>query len=293
MLRRPYREIDVFTADAYRGNALAVVADAVGLDTERMQQFARWTNLSETSFLLPATDPQADYQVRIFTPFSELPFAGHPTLGSCHAWLAQGGAPRDPDEIVQQCPAGRVRLRRSGPRLAFCAPPLRRAPVEAALLAQVTAALGLAAPAVREAQWLDNGPGWLGLLVDSAATVLALEPDHARLRQLANVGLIGPYPAGAPGGHAGSAPQPGFEVRAFADPQNIAEDPVTGSLNAALAQWLIPLGLLPRRYLVSQGTRLQRAGRVFVNAPDAGAAGDAPVWVGGDCVTCVEGTVLL
>ncbi len=284
MLRRPYREIDVFTATAYRGNALAVVVDATGLATEQMQQFARWTNLSETSFLLPPSDARADYQVRIFTPSSELPFAGHPTLGSCHAWLAQGGKPRQADEILQQCPAGLVRLRRTGTQLGFCAPPLRRAPVDPGLLSEVTRALGLAPQSVRHSQMLDNGPGWLGLVIDSAATVLALEPDHTRLKKLANVGLIGPYGTTATGAGA-----PDFEVRAFADPQDIAEDPVTGSLNAALGQWLIPAGLLPSRYLVSQGTRLQRAGRVTVEA----CTQATEVWISGDCVSCVEGTVLL
>jgi len=285
MLRRPYQEIDVFTAQAYRGNALAVVLDAAGLDTGRMQQFARWTNLSETSFLLPPTEPAADYQVRIFTPSSELPFAGHPSLGSCHAWLQHGGVPRRAGRIVQQCPLGLVQLRPDGPGLAFCAPPVQLAPVPETLLASVLSALGLERASVRAAQWLENGPRWLGLLVDSAASVLALEPDHARLRSLANIGLIGPYGEG-PYGDSASAPAD-FEVRAFADPENIAEDPVTGSLNAAFGQWLIPLGLLPTRYRVSQGTRLQRAGRVGVMAQDG------QVWVSGSSVTCVEGTVLL
>jgi PhzF family phenazine biosynthesis protein len=284
MLRRPFLEIDVFTALAYRGNALAVVLEAAGLETERMQLFARWTNLSETCFLLPPTDPAADYQVRIFTPTSELPFAGHPSLGSCHAWLERGGAPRHPDRITQQCPLGLVQLRRDGAGLAFCAPPMAQKAVPAALLESVLAALGLPRAAVRAAQWLHNGPNWLGLLVDSAATLLALEPDHAQLKSLANVGLIGPY------GRSGTAPGPAvadFEVRAFVDIENIPEDPVTGSLNAALGQWLIPQGLLPPRYLVSQGTRLQRAGRVTVMAQDG------QIWVSGESVTCVEGTVLL
>jgi PhzF family phenazine biosynthesis protein len=284
MLRRPYQEIDVFTAEAYRGNALAVVLDAAGLDTERMQQFARWTNLSETSFLLAPTDPAADYQVRIFTPTSELPFAGHPSLGSCHAWLQRGGVPRQPGSIVQQCALGLVQLRPEGVGLAFCAPPMQQAPVQPTLLEAALAALGLPPARVRAAQWLQNGPRWLGLLVDSAASVLALEPDHARLRSLANVGLIGPY--GDTAGDTTAAPAD-FEVRAFADPENIAEDPVTGSLNAAFGQWLIPEGRLPARYRVSQGTRLQRAGRVTVTAQDGA------VWVSGSSVTCVDGTVLL
>lgn len=278
MKKRAYREIDVFTADAYRGNALAVVLDATGLDDAAMQQFARWTNLSETTFLLPPTDPAADYRVRIFTPASELPFAGHPSLGTCHAWLAQGGVPHQAGRIVQECGLGLVALRPEGDGLAFCAPPMQQAPVQPRLLENVLDALGLPATAVRAAQWLQNGPRWLGLLVDSAQSVLALEPDHGRLRSLANVGLIGPHEAGGPAD---------FEVRAFADPENVPEDPVTGSLNAALGQWLIPEGLLPRQYRVAQGTRLQRAGRVTIQAQDGA------VWVSGQSVTCVEGTVLL
>jgi len=291
MLRRPFLEIDVFTAEAYRGNALAVVADGQGLDQAQMQQFARWTNLSETCFLLPPSDPAADYQVRIFTPNSELRFAGHPTLGACHAWLARGGVPRDPLVIVQQCGLGLVPLRREGSRLGFLAPPLKTAPVPEPLLASVVAALGLAPAAVQQAHWLENGPRWLALLVDSARTVLALEPDHGLLRNLANVGLIGPYAPGdaAPLGADGTPVD--FEVRAFVDPENVPEDPVTGSLNAALGQWLIGAGLLPGRYQVSQGTRLQRAGRVHISSVGRGA--QLEVWVSGDCVTCVDGSVLL
>jgi len=284
MLRRPYQEIDVFTAEAYRGNALAVVADATGLDSAAMQQFARWTNLSETTFLLPPTEPAADYRVRIFTPNSELRFAGHPTLGSCHAWLERGGVPRDADTIVQQCGLGLVPLRRRGTRLAFRAPPIQRAAVDDALLGRVLAALGLPARALHRAQWLENGPRWLALEVDSAASVLVLEPDHGRLRELANVGLIGPYPAPGPG-------EPDYEVRAFADPENVPEDPVTGSLNAALGQWLIAEGALPPHYVVSQGTRLQRAGRVHIESHTV--PGGIEVWVSGNSVTCVEGQVLL
>jgi len=284
MQPRPYREVDVFGTRPYLGNPLAVVLDASGLDTQAMQQFARWTNLSETSFLFPASSAAAHYQVRIFTPACELPFAGHPTLGSCHAWLAGAGAVHGAQEIVQQCGVGLVRLRRVGTRLAFCAPALRRAPVEQAELEPVLAALGLPRPLLRQAQWLDNGPRWLGLLVDCADTVLALEPDHAALRSLPLVGVIGPR------GTRDPRPQdcPGdFEVRAFAAAADVDEDPVTGSLNAALAQWLIGQGLAPQRYVVSQGARLRRDGRVYLERLDD------EVWVGGDSYTCVEGTVLL
>jgi PhzF family phenazine biosynthesis protein len=277
MKSRRFRQLDVFTAAPYRGNPLAVVLDGEGLADERMRQFARWTNLSETTFLLPPTVPSADYRVRIFTPGGELPFAGHPTLGSCHAWLAAGGRARG-DTVVQQCAVGRVRVRREGDRLAFEAPPLQRSAAEPGLVAQVLAALGADASQLRAAQWLDNGPQWLGLLLDSAASVLALEPDHAALQSLAKVGVIGPC---APGGASA------FEVRAFAAPIGIAEDPVTGSLNASLAQWLIAEGVAPPRYVAAQGARLERAGRVHVELREG------QVWVGGSSVICVEGRVLL
>ncbi len=286
MRTRAYREVDVFADAAYGGNPLAVVTDCAGLDTERMQLFARWTNLSETSFLVAPTDPAADYRVRIFTPRRELPFAGHPTLGSCHAWLSAGGAPRQVDEVVQECGVGLVRLRREGTRIAFAAPSLQRTQIEARLLESVLAALDLPRERLQAAQLLVNGPHWLGLLVDSAATVLALEPDHEALRSLGLVGVIGPWRDGA-----GAQGTPGarcdYEVRAFAAADGIPEDPVTGSLNAALAQWLIAEALAPARYLVAQGTRLQRQGRVHIEA----AGGQ--VWVGGNCSTCVEGSVQL
>ena len=278
MRDRRFRQIDVFASAPYRGNPLAVVLDADDLDDDRMQQFARWTNLSETTFLSSPTDPQADYGVRIFTPGGELPFAGHPTLGTCHAWLAAGGAPRAPDEIVQQCGVGLVRIRRDGERLAFAAPPMRRSDIEPALLQAVMRSLGVDAERVRAAQWLDNGPQWLALLIDDARTVLALEPDHAALKHLAKVGVVAPH---APGSDCA------FEVRAFAAPNGIAEDPVTGSLNASLAQWLIDAGVASERYVAAQGTRLGRAGRVHVQRRDG------VVWVGGSSVTCIEGRVTL
>ena len=275
---RRFRQIDVFTAQAYRGNPLAVVLDADGLDDGQMQRFARWTNLSETTFVLAPTDTAADYRVRIFTPGGELPFAGHPTLGTCHVWLAAGGRPLRPDEIVQECGVGLVRVRRDGDRLAFEAPPLRRSDADAALVAQVLAALGADPARLQAAQWLDNGPQWLALLLDSAASVLALEPDHAALKRLAKVGVIGRHAAGA---------GCDFEVRAFAAPIGIAEDPVTGSLNASVAQWLIGTGAAPTSYVAAQGTRLAREGRVHV------ALRDGSVWIGGTSVTCIEGSVRL
>ena len=219
MRTRPFRQVDVFGAQPFAGNPLAVVLDGSGLADDEMQRFARWTQLSETTFLTAPTDPGADYAVRIFTPGGELPFAGHPTLGSCHAWLAAGGRPRAPDRIVQQCGIGLVRIRVDGERLAFAAPPLRRAEVDAVLLAQVLAALGIGAAQVQAAQWLDNGPHWLSLRLESAESVLALEPDHGAVAATqAKVGVIGPHPAGS---------ECAFEVRAFAAAIAVDEDPVT------------------------------------------------------------------
>ena len=277
-MNRKFTQVDVFTDTPLKGNPLAVVHDADGLSDAQMQDFARWTNLSETTFLLAATDAAADYRVRIFTPGAELPFAGHPTLGSCHAWLERGGVPRLAGEVVQECGVGLVRIRRDGERSAFAAPALRTRPVDEALLAQVLAALGLARSAVRQAQWLDNGPHWLALLLDTAAAVLAIEPDHAALKGLAKIGVMGPHAA-----HAECQ----FEVRAFAASVGVPEDPVTGSLNASLAQWLMGAGLAPQHYVAAQGTRLGRAGRVHLKQEQGTAC------VGGSSVTCIRGRVSL
>jgi PhzF family phenazine biosynthesis protein len=273
-----YTTVDVFTAEPLKGNALAVVHDAVGLSDAAMQQFAHWTNLSETTFLLPPTDPKADYRVRIFFPTAELPFAGHPTLGSCHAWLAAGGKPRSRDEIVQQCGVGLVRVRRDGKRLAFAAPPLRRSgDVDAPTLAAVTRSLGIERKAIRAAQWVDNGPGWVAVMLGSRDELLALKPDFARLTPK-DIGVVAPMP---PGNEAL------FEMRAFIGGSGPNEDPVTGSLQAGLAQWLIGAGLAPERYVAIQGTALGRDGRVYVEK-----RGD-DFWIGGDSVTLVEGKVKL
>lgn len=280
-MRHHFHQLDVFTATPLRGNPLAVVHAAHTLDDARMAAFARWTNLSETTFLLPPTQPQADYRVRIFTPGGELPFAGHPTLGSCQAWLAAGGQPRTPGVVVQECGVGLVpvRVEPGSQRLAFAAPGCRREAVEPGLLARVTAALGLQASQVRQASWLDNGPRWLALELPDAQAVLALRPDHAALKTLAKVGVVGAH---APGGVAQ------FEVRAFAAPLGVEEDPVTGSLNAGLAQWLMEDGRAPLAYVAAQGTAMGRAGRVHVQR-DA----DGTTWVGGDVVICVDGSVEL
>jgi PhzF family phenazine biosynthesis protein len=279
---RRFSQLDVFTAHALLGNPLAVVHDAQGLADDQMAAFARWTNLSETTFLLPPDDAAADYRVRIFTPGGELPFAGHPTLGSCQAWLAAGGVPRDPAQVVQQCGAGLVKVRREQvdgrDRLAFAAPPLRRTgPVEAPLRNQVLASLGLDDQALRALEWVDNGPGWIGALLPDAATVLALAPDFAAMRDL-RLGVVGPHPAGS---------ECRFEVRAFAPSLGVPEDPVTGSLNASLAQWLIGAGLAPERYVAAQGAALGRAGRVHVQRDGR------DIWIGGDVTAVVSGTVVL
>lgn len=279
---RPFRQVDVFTAAPYRGNPVAVVLDGGGLSPEQMQRFARWTNLSETTFLLPPVAADADYRVRIFTPGGELPFAGHPTIGSCHAWLEAGGIPRSSGVIVQECQVGLVPLRRDGARLAFQAPPLRRSEPDPAALAQLLPVLGLQPQQVLAAQTLDNGPVWLGLLLDDPATVLRLMPDRVQLERLGqNVGVAAVY-RDAPAG------SPQLEVRGFAAPMGIAEDPVTGSLNASLAQWLVAQDRMPARYLAAQGTCLDRAGRIHLERDEHGR-----VWVGGEAVTCIAGNVAL
>jgi PhzF family phenazine biosynthesis protein len=276
---RRFTQVDVFSADALLGNPLAVVHDATGLDDAQMAAIARWTNLSETTFLLPPTDPAADYRVRIFTPGGELPFAGHPTLGSCHAWLAAGGQPRRDGRVVQECGVGLVDLRRDGSRLAFAAPPLRRSgPVDADTAAQVRRALGLAADQIRAIEWVVNGPEWIGALLHDAQTVLALRPDFAAMGEL-KVGVIGAHPSGG---------ECAFEVRAFVPSLAVPEDPVTGSLNAGLACWLIPAGLAPPRYIAAQGEALGRAGRVHVERDVDGA-----IWIGGDVTPVIEGRFTL
>ena len=307
MTPRPFAQIDVFTDTPGYGNPVAVVLDGSGLDDAAMQRFARWTNLSETTFVLPPTEPAADYALRIFTPGGELPFAGHPTLGSCFAWLAAGGQPQRGDVIVQQCAKGLVPIRRQAvdgrEHLAFAAPPSTRSDPSPVVLAQVAQALGVPAAQVQRAQLLDNGPAWLTLQLDNADTVLALEPDHAQLARLGQkVGVVGIHQAQgalpliarssrearAFTAAAGREAAPLIEVRAFAAPIGVTEDPVTGSLNASLAQWLIAAGELPASYIAAQGTALGRAGRVHVER-DA----DGQVWVGGDCVRVVQGEVLL
>nr|MCW2728037.1 phenazine biosynthesis protein PhzF [Aeromicrobium sp.] len=267
-----FSQVDVFTDELMDGNPVAVVHDADGVSDEDMAAFARWTNLSETTFLLAPTDPAADYRLRIFTTYGELPFAGHPTLGSARAWLAAGGVARQPGQLVQECGAGLVRVRDAGGRLAFAAPPLRRSgPVDEADVLEVVESLGLSRSDVVDAQWADNGPGWVALLLASADAVLAVEPGA--FGEIDKVGIVGPH---APGSGAD------FEVRAFFPG---GEDPVTGSLNAGIAQWLIGSGQAPESYVAAQGTLQRRRGRVHVGQVDD------DIWIGGDTVVGITGTV--
>ncbi len=274
---RPFAQVDVFATTAYSGNPVAVVLDGAGLSTEEMERFARWTNLSETTFVLAPSDERADYRVRIFTPVVELPFAGHPTLGTCHAWLAANGGATAREEFVQECAAGLVRIRRGEAGLSFAAPPLvRDGPVDEALVAKIAALLGLDRGEILDAQWADNGPGWVAVLLEDASAVLAVRPGAANL----DLGIVGAYPPGSP---------EAFEVRAFFPKDGVlVEDPVTGSLNASIAPWLLGTGRATSPYVVSQGTLLGRAGRVHVARDD----GDT-IWVGGATVTCVAGEVEL
>ena len=309
MQQRSFKQVDVFTATPYFGNPLAVVLDGNGIDDEAMQRFAKWTNLSETTFLLAPTAAAADYRVRIFTPGGELPFAGHPTLGSCHSWLQAGGIPKSSEFIVQECKQGLVKIRRETgantlARLSFAAPALKRAVPSPVVLAQVAAALGIKATQILAAQLLDNGPVWLGLLLDSPETVLQLSPNHPELDKISvKVGVaaiyrqeLAPPLIGRVNRESKAFAQdekntpfsPDLEVRAFAASIGINEDPVTGSLNASLAQWLMDEGHMPERYIASQGVCLGRAGEVVLERDVSGQ-----VWVGGQSVTCIDGSVAL
>jgi PhzF family phenazine biosynthesis protein len=274
-VQRRLTEVDVFTTTPYAGNPVAVVLDGEGLSTDEMQRFAHWMNLSETTFVLPPTDPGADYRVRIFTPVAELPFAGHPTLGTCHAWASASG--KQPDVVVQQCGAGLVPVRRTADGLAFTAPPLiRSGPVEERLVGHIAALLRIDRGEILDAEWADNGPGWVAVLLADAQAVLALRPGPVDL----DVGVVGPYPDGSP---------VAFEVRAFLPKDgSTVEDPVTGSLNASLAGWLLRTGRARAPYVASQGTALGRSGRVHISRDPDGA-----IWVGGGTITCVVGEVEL
>jgi PhzF family phenazine biosynthesis protein len=276
-MNRVFQLVDVFNDGAFTGNPLAVVFDADDLTTPAMQTVTRWLNLSETAFLLRPTSPKADYRVRIFTLERELPFAGHPTLGSCHAWLSNGGTPANATEIVQECEAGLIAIRRTAELLSFAAPPLiRGGSVDEPTLATVAAFLRISRSQIVDAQWADNGPGWIVVLLDSADAVLALEPvrDHARRM---DVGVVGPRPTGS---------AVAFELRAFfTDHQGaVREDPVTGSLNASTAEWLLSSGRATAPYIAAQGARVGRSGRIFIHQDPRG------VWVGGRTETMFAGT---
>ena len=271
-----FHQLDVFSDEHFLGNPLAVVHDADTLSTEQMAAFARWTNLSETTFLMKPTRPDADYRLRIFTPGGELPFAGHPTLGSACAWVAAGGASKRGDEIIQECGVGLVRVRRRGTQFAFAAPPLRRSGLlDERTLMIIAAGLRIPRADIVLHQWVDNGPGWCAVMLGSAAQVLQLQPDFAVLREL-KLGVIGPQTSG-------SATQ--FAVRAFVPGLGVPEDPVTGSLNAGLGAWLINAGLAPEKFVVSQGAALQRRGRVHLERIDD------VLWVGGDVAIRIDGNV--
>lgn len=275
--RRRFAQVDVFTDTPLGGNPVAVVLDGEGVSPEQMQRFAAWTNLSESTFLSPPTRPEADYALRILTPERELPFAGHPTLGSCHAWLRAGGQPKG-TTIVQECGAGLIEIRHDGAsgELAFAAPPRQRSgPLADDAVRSLAAGLGIDPAIIVDHQWCDNGPPWQALLLPSSDDVLALRPDATALAGMF-VGVVGRHGAGA---------DADVEVRAFfPSSQGMAEDPVTGSLNAAIGQWLIGSGQAPDSYVAAQGTRLGRAGRVGVTRIDD------VTWVGGRCVTVLEGT---
>jgi len=268
-----FHQLDVFSARALLGNPLAVVHGADALDDDTRAAFARWTNLSETTFLMTPTHPDADYRVRIHTIGGELPFAGHPTLGSCRAWLEAGGRPKASNEIVQECGIGLVRIRTDGARLSFAAPPLRRGGLlDESMIRRVAEALGIERARILDHQWVDNGPGWCAVRLPTSEDVLSLRPDPVLLRDL-RVGVIGPRPDGA---------DTDYDVRAF---YGALEDPVTGSLNAGLARWLLESGTVSAPYTVRQGTALGHDGRVYVST-----AADE-IWIGGDTCICIDGHV--
>jgi len=277
---RPFSQVNVFSADPLLGNPVAVVLDATDLSDDTMLRFAQWTNLSETTFILPPTQPEADYYLRIFTPGGELPFAGHPTLGSAHAWLEAGGIPQHRGWVTQQCGAGLVNVR-LGATLAFAAPPTTRSgPLDETLLLGLAAGLRIPRDSIIDHQWVVNGPNWVCVRLDSADEVLALEPNITALEELRlDIGVIGFYPPGS---------QFTYETRAFALDAGVVEDPVTGSLNASIAQWLHRISAVPTSYLVSQGKRVGRAGHIHIDIDP-----DNTVWVGGTTTTAIRGLVEL
>ncbi|NID05618.1 PhzF family phenazine biosynthesis protein [Luteibacter jiangsuensis] len=277
MTRHAFRQLDVFSDRPLGGNPLAVVFDADSLDDATMAALARWTQLSETVFLQSPSDPRADYRVRIFSPRGEMPFAGHPTLGACHAWLAAGGQPKA-TEIVQECGIGLVPIRRDGGVLSFRAPPLRSdAPLEAPLRERIASGLGLAVNDLVDARWVDNGAGWCAVLLREPGRLHRLSPDPVALDGL-KIGVVA---------NGGPAPDTAFEVRALVFAGGMLEDPATGSLNAGIAVWFAQAGLAPDRYVIAQGRALGRDARIHV-----AREGDA-LWIGGRVAECIEGRISL
>lgn len=307
--QRRFMQVDVFPSTKHlSGNPVAVILDSDGLSAEEMQQFAAWTNLAETTFVETPSNPQADYRLRIFTITQELPFAGHPTLGSCKAWLENGGIPKKEGVIVQECGVGLVIIKvdSSSSRLSFAAPGfLREGSVSNQDLNRICNAMSIRSEDILASRWIDNGPGWAGLLLKSASEVLAIKTDRMKEAEGLVWGIVGVYPKGQeqveralrgsaemtaqhPGGLEDG--QPLFELRAF-DPLEF-EDPVTGSLNAGVGKWLISGGFAPQRYVASQGTCLGREGRIYVSA-DKPLAREGEVWVGGETRICITGVVML
>jgi PhzF family phenazine biosynthesis protein len=269
-----FNQVDVFTDQALKGNPLAVVHRADELSQREMQDIANWTNLSETTFLLNPINQEADYRVKIFTPKTELPFAGHPTLGSCFAWIKRGGLPKSKDFIIQECEIGLVKIRNANNRLSFSAPNLiKTGPIDVATLQTISKGIGVSMDEIVHHQWVDNGPGWCAVMLKTADQVLNLKLDPQLLKHF-KLGVIGPHPDGN---------SFDFEVRAFVFPYGIAEDPVTGSLNAGIASWLFRDNLIQKNYCVSQGTALGRAGKIYIERQ-----GDF-IWVGGEVVNCISG----
>ena len=280
MPARRFVQCDVFSPVPTQGNGLAVVVDGEGLADEAMQRFAAWTNLAETTFLLPPTDPAADYRVRIFTPAREMPFAGHPTLGSCASWLHAGGVPREPGLVRQQCGVGLVEVdvSRAG-ELAFRAPPTEVRPMAPDVRAAIVDALSIPHASIVRCAELRNGPVWQAFELASADAVLALDASRVRWPAFRSIGLIGAHPPGGECDH---------EVRMLAPSSGMSEDPITGSLNAALACWQLAEGRLTGPRTVAQGTAIGRRGRVSVRPDGAGSA-----WIGGAVHVLIEGTLAL
>ena len=281
MESRRFIQCDVFSPIPTQGNALAVVVDGQGLSEEKMQRFAAWTNLAETTFLLPPDDSAADYRVRIFTPTREMPFAGHPTLGSCAAWLHTGGTPREQDIVRQECGVGIVEIDISQENiLAFMAPPTKIQPLPADQFDAIVERLAIPRDSILHTVQLDNGPIWQVLQLNSAQAVLAVDSSRVRWPAFKAIGLIGAHPPEA---------ECDYEVRMLAPSSGMSEDPITGSLNAAIAHWMHAEGRLPGSITIAQGTSIGRHGRVSIRPGKDGNG----IQVGGQVHILIEGKVTL